>query len=234
MLKAFSWSAAAETPAIMAAWDAMDAYIDDMVDTRRRSLTADLISELIRAEDDGDRLGTDELRMLAAALLMGGTDTTRHQLAASLHVLCDHPDQWALLAEHPELAANAVEETIRHSPISFNTLRTALEDVELAGVMIPAGTLVIANTGAANRDPAVYDDPDRVDITREGARAILTFGGGMHYCLGANLARVELAQALNVMAQRMPNAHRTGPAPWRPLAGLSGPTTLPIEFDAGH
>ncbi len=123
---------------------------------------------------------------------------------------------------------------MRHSPIAVGSLRTALEDVDIAGVMIPAGTLVIANTAAANRDPAVYDDPDRLDITREGAPAMQTFGAGTHYCLGANLARLELAEALSVMARRMPNARRTGPAPWKPLTGVSGPAILPIEFDAGH
>ena len=234
IFKAFSWNAAAETPVILAAWDELDAYIDDMVARRRSALTEDLTSELIRAEDDGDRLTADELRMLVAGLLMAGTDTTRNQLAGSVHVLCDRPDQWALLAAHPELAASAAEETIRHSPIAFSALRIALHDVELAGVVIPAGTLVIVNTGAANRDPAVLDDPDRLDITRQGAPAIQTFGAGTHYCLGANLARRELAEALAVMARRMPNARRTGPAPWKPLSGMSGPTTLPIEFDAGH
>lgn len=114
------------------------------------------------------------------------------------------------------------------------TLRTAREDVEIAGVMIPAGTLVIANTAAANRDPAVYDDPDRLYITRQGAAAMQTFGAGMHYCLGANLARLELAEALAVMTRRMPNAHRTGPAPWKALTGISGPITLPIGFDPCH
>jgi cytochrome P450 len=137
-------------------------------------------------------------------------------------------------AERPELAAGAVEETMRHSPITFATFRAAIEDVELAGVRIPAGTMVIANTGAANRDPAVYTDPDVLDITRTGAPALLTFGGGMHYCLGAHLARLELAEALTVMTRRMPNARRTGPAPWKPLTGLSGPHTLPIEFDPGY
>ena len=234
IFKVFTWNAATNAPAILAAWDELDAYIDDMVARRRHTLTDDLISELIRAEDDGDRLTADELRMLAAGLLMAGTDTTRNQLAASVQVLSDHPDQWALLAEGPELATNAVEETMRHSPIAFSTLRTAIEDVELAGVMIPAGTLVIANTGAANRDPAVYDDPDRLDITRDGVPAMLTFGGGMHYCLGANLAKLELAEALTTMTRRMPNARRTGPAPWKPLTELSGPTTLPIEFESGH
>jgi cytochrome P450 len=231
IFKAFSWEVAAHQRTILAAWDELDAYIDDMVDQRRLALTDDLLSDLIRAEDDGDHLNSEELRMLVAGLLMAGTDTTRNQLAASVHVLCDHPDQWALLARHPELAANAVEETMRHSPIAGLTLRIALEDVEVAGLMIPAGTLVIANTAAANRDPAVYDDPDRLDITRVGAAPMQTFGAGMHYCLGANLARLELSEALTVMARRMPNARRTGPAPWKPLTAITGPATLPIEFD---
>ena len=234
IFKVFAWNVAAHERVILAAWEKLDAYIDGMVANRRQTLTDDLVSELIRAEDDGDHLSADELRMLVSGLLLAGTDTTRNQVAASVHVLCDHPDQWALLARHPELATNAVEETMRHSPIAGAALRTALEDVELAGVMIPAGTLVIANTAAANRDPAVYDDPDRLDITREGAPAMQTFGAGMHYCLGANLARLELAEALSVMTRRMPNARRTGPAPWKPLTGLSGPATLPIEFDTGH
>jgi cytochrome P450 len=231
IIKAFSWDAAAEAPAILTAWDALDAYLDDMLVRRRHTLTDDLISELIRAEDDGDRLGSDELRMLVAALLLGGTDTTRLQLGAAVHVLCDHPDQWALLGRRPELAVNAVEELIRHSPITLITLRTAVEDVDLAGVTIAAGTLVVVNTGAANRDPAVYDDPDRLDIRRVGAPAIQTFGAGMHYCLGANLARLELTEALAVITRRMPNARRTGAAPWKPLTALSGPISLPIAFD---
>ncbi len=224
IFKAFSWEAAAHQPAILAAWDELDAYIDDMVAQRRHALTDDLLSDLIRAEDGGDRLSADDLRMLAAGLLMAGTDTTRNQLAASVHVLCDHPEQWALLARQPELANNAVEETMRHSPIVAATLRTAREDVEIAGVMIPAGTLVIANTAAANRDPVMYDDPDRLDITREGAPPMQTFGAGMHYCLGSNLARLELAEALAVMARRMPNPHRTGPAPWKPLTESADPS----------
>src|ERR1700751_5559321 len=193
IFKVFSWNAAEGAPAILAAWDELDAYIDNMAAQRRRSLTDDLRSDLIRAEDDGDRLSTDELRMLVAGLLMAGLDTTRNQLAASVHVLCDHPDQWALLAHRPERANNAAEETMRHSPIAGLPLRIALEDVEIAGVMIPAGTLVVATPASANRDPAVYDDPDRLDIAREGG-PIQTFGAGMHYCLGANLARLELAE----------------------------------------
>jgi cytochrome P450 len=231
IFKVFSWNVANESDSILAAWEALDDYVDDMVADRRDALTDDLISELIRAEHGGDHLNVDELRRLVVGLLIAGTDTTRNQLAASVHVLCDHPDQWALLGQHPELAVNAVEETMRHSPIAWGTLRIALEDVELAGVIIPAGTLVVANTASANRDPAVYDNPDQLDITREGAPAMQTFGAGMHYCLGANLARLELAEALTVMTRHMPNARRTGPAPWKPLTALTGPTTLPIEFE---
>ena len=215
----------------MRAWQHLDSYIEELIARRRQSLGDDLISELIRAGDDGDRLTHDELVSLAAILLNAGTDTTRNQLAAAVQVLCAHPDQWALLAEHPELAPQAVDELIRHTPIVFASLRVAIEDVELGGVLIPARTIVVANTASANRDPAVYDEPDRLDITRAAPPALMTFGGGVHYCLGAHLARVELSAALRVITRRMPNARRTGPAPWRLPTELSGPTTLPIEFD---
>src|SRR5271166_7141739 len=218
---------------VMKAWGELDDYVDDMVAQRRHALTEDLLSDLIRAEDDGQRLDADELRMLAAGLLLAGTDTTRNRLAASVDVLCEHPDQWALLAEHPELAPSAVEETIRHSPIACGTLRVVTEDTDFAGVVFPAGTMVLVNTFAANRDTTVYDDPDRFDISRDAPPAVLTFGGGIHYCLGANLARLELAEALKILTRRMPDPSRTGPAPWKPMMGLSGPTTLPIAFSRG-
>jgi len=216
---------------VMRAWGQLDDYVDEMVARRRHSLTDDLLSDLIRAEDGGDRLNTAELRMLAGGLLLAGTDTTRNQVAASVQVLCEHPDQWSLLRQQPELAMRAVEETMRHSPIACGTLRLVVEDADVDGYLFPAGTMVLVNTAAANRDPAVYDDPGRVDITREGAPAILTFGGGVHYCLGANLARREIAEALNVLARRIQNPRIAGPAPWKPMVSLSGPKSLPIEFD---
>jgi len=230
IFKAFTLDIGDNEPVVMHAWGELDDYVDEMVARRRRSLTDDLLSDLIRAEDDGDRLNADELRMLAAGLLLAGTDTTRNQVAASVDVLCDHPDQWALLRERSELAPRAVEETMRHSPIVCAMLRTVVEDVELGGVVLPAGTLIVVNTFAANRDTAMYDNPGRFDITREGTPAILTFGGGAHYCLGANLARLELAEALKVLARRMPDPTRTGPVPWKPMMGMSGPKSLPIEF----
>jgi cytochrome P450 len=214
------------------AWDALDAYVDDMIEQRRHHLTDDLISELIRAEDGGDRLRRDELVRLAGGLLLAGTDTTRNQLASAVQVLCDHPSQWALLAENPALVPAAVEESIRHSPVAFNIPRTASTDIELGEFLIPQGTTVLANTAAANRDPAVYEDPGRFDITRQGVPPILSFGSGAHYCLGANLARLELVEALGVMTRRLHNPRRAGPAPWKPLVGVAGPATLPIEFDA--
>jgi len=216
--------------AIMRAWGELDVYVDGMVAARRDNLTDDLLSELIRAESEGERLNLDELRMLVAGFLMAGTDTTRNQLAASVQVLCEHPDQWAKLRDHPELAMQAVEETMRHSPAACIVPRAALEDAEFGGYLFPAGTFVFANTFAANRDPAIYTDAERFDIARKDVPAILTFGGGAHYCLGANLARRELAEALTVLTRRLPVTHRAGPAPWKSLLGMTGPTTLPIEF----
>ncbi len=203
-----------------------------MVADRRRSLTDDLLSDLIRAEDDGDRLSSDELRMLAAGILMAGTDTTRNQVAAAVDVFCDHPEQWELLAQRPELAMRAVEEVMRYYPVIFGAMRMATEDVELADVVIPAGTFVLVNTASANRDPDVYAEPDSFDITREGAAPMQTFGAGPHYCLGANLARRELAEALIIMSRRMRNLRLAEPAQWKPILGITGPAVLPIEFDA--
>ena len=231
--KLFDWNVANDGPAILAAWQQLDDYLENMVAERRHHLTDDLVSDLIRAEDDGDRLSHDELLMLAAALLVAGTDTTRNQLAAAVQALCDHPDQWALLAARPDLAPNAVHEAMRYYPIVFGTIRRAAEAVELHGVVIPAGTLVIANTAAANRDPAVYANPQRLDISRDDPPAMLTFGGGVHYCLGAHLARLELTEALRAITQHMPNPARTAPTPWKAMSGITGPTELAIEFEPG-
>jgi cytochrome P450 len=140
-------------------------------------------------------------------------------------LLCDYPDQWALL-DQLELVPHAVGEAMRYRPIGFALPRIATEYLELAGVRMPAGTIVFANTAAANRDPAAFSDPDRFDITRHNMVGTLSFGNGAHYCLGSHLARLELAQALTVMAQRMPNLRRTGPAPWSSMIGVVGPPTL--------
>ncbi|MCV7028570.1 cytochrome P450 [Mycobacterium sherrisii] len=233
IFKAFSFDTdiRALEPGVMRAWAELDDYVDGMVARRRHSLTDDLLSDLIRAEDDGDRLNAAELRMLAGGLLLAGTDTTRNQVGASVQVLCEHPEQRELLRANPELAMRAVEETMRHSPIACGTLRLVVDEAELDGYLFPAGTMVLVNTAAANRDPDVYAEPHRVDITREGVPPILTFGGGVHYCLGANLARRELAEALTVLSQRLVDPRIVGPVPWKPMVSLSGPTSVPLEFD---
>ena len=232
VFKAFTFPFSPDgVPEVLRAWGELDDYVDDMIARRRNTLTDDLLSDLIRAEHGGDRLTGDELRMLAAALLLAGTDTTRNQVAASIGVLCDNPQQWDLLRENPDLAMSAINESVRHSSISNALVRTVTEDVDFAGYLFPAGTMVVANTAAANRDPEIYDDPDRLDITRQDLPPLLTFGAGVHFCLGANLARLELAEALKVVTQRISNPRRTGPAPWKPVLGLSGPTSLPIAYD---
>jgi cytochrome P450 len=232
ILKMLGTTVADDQDDIMRAFDELDAYVDVMVSQRRTTLTDDLISELIRAEEEGDRLTHDELLTMAGGLLIAGTDTTRNQLAAAIDVLCDHPDQWELLAQHPELAPGAVEELVRYNPIGFGTVRVAEQDADIAGYPISAGTTVMVNTASANRDPAVFDEPERLDITRTGAPSTLTFGGGVHYCLGTNLARVELVEALTLITSRISNPRRAGDAPWKPLnGGITGPATLPIEFD---
>jgi cytochrome P450 len=231
IFKVFNWNVAEDEPVIMRAWLQLEDYIDDMVEQRRRHLTDDLLSDLIRAEEDGDRLTGEELRLLVAGLFAAGTDTTRNQLAASVQVLCEHPDQWALLGAHPELAPRVVEETMRHAPVVFAALRAAKEDVELGGVVIPADTLIVVNTAAANRDPVAFENPDAFDVTRASGPAMLTFGGGIHYCLGVHLARLELAEALAAMTLRMPKPRIIGEVPWKPITGVTGPTRLAIEFD---
>ncbi len=227
----FDCDLAAEEPVVLEAWSQFDDYIDEMISQRRTCLTDDLLSELIRIEDAGDRLNAAELRMLAFSILVAGTDTTRSQLAASMQVLCDHPDQWALLRQQPELAMRAVEETMRHSPSMCSTVRSAADDVTIGEYTFPAGVFILVNTYAANRDSTIYDDPARFDITRDDPPPILTFGGGVHYCLGANLARLELAEALKILSRRFPNPRRAETVPWKPLLGLSGPTSLQMEFD---
>lgn len=230
--KMFEFNLATDGPCILQAWQQLDTYLERMVASRRHELTDDLISDLIRAEDDGTALDHDELLALAVALLGAGTDTTRNQLGAAIDVFCDHPDQWALLGMQPELAPKAVDEVMRYYPIGFSLPRVATEDVELAGVPIAGGALVFVNTAAANRDPAAFPEPDWFDITRENTSTIMTFGNGAHYCLGSHLARLELTEALTVMAQRMPGLRRTGPSPWPSMLGVTGPRTLPVAFDS--
>lgn len=222
----------ADAGRIRAASDELDEYTRSLIEQRRTEPADDLLSELIAAEEAGDRLSTDELVMMAEAVLMAGTDTTRNQLACAVALFTDHPDQWALLARRPELAPQAVEETMRLLGAVRGTARFASEDIEYRDVLFPAGTLVATSLAAANVDPAVFSGPHTFDITREpSSYAQMTFGSGTHFCLGASLARAELQEALPLLATRMPDLHLDGPIEWKPpTVGIWGPARLPLAF----
>ena len=232
IFRIFNGDFANDAPAIRTAAAELDDYVRAMVGERRSRPADDLLSDLIAAEEAGDRLSTDELVMMTEAVLMAGTDTTRNQLACSVALFAEHPDQWALLAERPDLAPRAVEESMRYLGAVRGTARFASEDVEYRDVLFPAGTLVATSLAAANFDPALWPQPRRFDITREASSSPqMTFGSGIHYCLGASLARAELQEALTVLAARLPELALDRPVQWKPPnVGIWGPARLPITF----
>ncbi|WP_338090934.1 cytochrome P450 [Planosporangium thailandense] len=205
-------------------------YVDGLIAQRRADPRADLLSALVAAEESGDRLSTEELRNLAVGLVFAAHDTTRNQLAQAMVVFAAHPEQWRRLGERPELAARAAEEVMRWAPTDPVIPRFALEDVELHGVDIPAGTFVPVCIQAAHRDPRVFPGGSRFDISRQREAAQLAFGGGPHFCIGAATARVEIAEALRVLTERFDPPEITGPVDWRPPSALYGPERLPLRF----
>ena len=206
-------------------------YIRQLIGERRSAPRGDLLSALIAAEEAGDKLSTEELESMAIAVLIAGTDTTRNQLACTVALFTEHPDQWTLLAERPELAPRAVEESMRLLGAIGGTSRFASEDVEFKGVVFPKDTAISASFVAANRDEHVFADPETFDITRESASPHLTFGSGIHYCLGAWLARAELQEALPILARRLPDLTVDGAIEWKPnTVGIWGPARLPLAF----
>ncbi len=209
----------------------LNAYLDELIAARQADPQDDLVTELIQASDAGDRLNEVELRAMIGGLLFAGYDTTRNQLGHGLVLFAQHPEQWALLAERPDLASGAVHEVMRMSSVADGTIRIAAEDVEVDGWRVPAGTVVMLVIRAANHDPEAFDDPDRFDITRVPTLQHLSFGGGPHYCLGANLARAEMEEAFVLMAQRMRNVRLDGGVEWRTDTGIKGPSRLPLAFD---
>jgi cytochrome P450 len=222
-----------DLPLIEQAGTELTAYVSDMIADRRAHPRADLLSDLVAIEEEGDRLSTEEMAMLAQAVLMAGTDTTRNQLACSVALFAEHPAQWELLAQRPDVAPRAVEESMRYLGAVRATVRFASEDVVYRDVLFPQGTIVSTSLAGANRDPEVWEEPDEFDITQERGAVQMTFGSGIHFCLGAALARAELQEALPLLAQRMPNLACTGPVEWKPANfGIWGPAKLPIRFDA--
>jgi cytochrome P450 len=231
LLRIFNFNFAEDLPLIMAAQDEMGAYVAELIARRRDTPADDLLTDLIAAHDQGDRLDDEELVSMATAVLVGGTDTTRNQLACSVALFTKHPDQWALLAERPELAPRAVEETMRLMGAVRGTARFASEDIEYRGIVFPKDTFISPSFVSANTDESVFDRPEEFDITRDEAKPHLTFGSGIHHCLGAWLARAELQEALPLLAQRMPDLEIDGAIEWKPFTtGIWGPARLPLRF----
>jgi len=226
-----SYSVAEHAAAIDAARSDLYAATDWLCASRRLRPGDDLISRLVAAADDGDRLTTQELRSMVFGLVVGGQDSTRNQLGLAMILFARHPDQWALLARRPDLAARATEEVMRLSPASPFVWRKAAEDLVWRDLAIPEGTPIWLAVGAAHRDEATFGpDAARFDITAERPPQ-LAFGHGVHYCLGAALARAEIAEALPILAARLPDLELAGPPVLRPeIAGFTGPDVLPIRF----
>ena len=231
IFKIFNGNLAEDLPDIEAAAAALADYIGALVEERRSSPGDDLLSDLIAVEAEGDRLDTPDLCMLAEAVLMAGTDTTRNQLGCLMAVLATQPDRWAELRDDRGLVPRAIEESLRFLGAVRLTVRVASEDVEYRGVTFPAGTFVTTHLAAANRDPAVFVDPDELDFHSTRPVEQMTFGSGIHRCLGAALARAELQTSLEVLLDSFATVALDGPVLWKPPSfGIWGPASLPLAF----
>ena len=208
----------------------LTAYLRQIVAARRRTPRDDIISALLVAEDGGERLSEQELLATCVLLLLAGHETTVNLIGNGTLALLTHLDQWDRLRQEPSFIPGAIEELLRYeSPVQM-TFRNAFADVELGGKTIRRGDLVGLVLGAANRDPAHYPNPDRLDVARTVGRAA-TFGMGIHFCLGAGLARLEGEVAFEALLLRMPELRLAMDAPeWRPDVALRGLKALPVSF----
>jgi cytochrome P450 len=203
-------------------------YVTDLLAQRKARPAGDLISELLQAEEQGDKLSHDECVNLVLNVLAGGVDTTQSQLSHAMRLFAEHPAQWELLGEHPQRHAQAaVQEVLRFEPVVPFTARIVLEDVEHRGVVFPAGTIVAVCAERANRE----QDGEAFDITAERDPKLFTFGAGAHFCLGANLARAELEEALTFLAPRMPGLAVDGEPHLGGVEGIYGIESLPLRWD---
>jgi cytochrome P450 len=203
-------------------------YLADLVAQRRRRPSGDLISALIAAGEVGDRLSEDELITMSGLLFAAGFETTSNLLANGLAALLAHPQQLRLLRERPDLGQAAVEELVRFdSPVQLIT-RVVADPVELGGTEVAEGERVVAYLGAGNRDPERFADPDELRLDRAD-NAPLSFGGGIHYCLGAPLARLEAQVALPALARRFPRLALAGAPEHRDSLSIKGFSRLPVD-----
>ena len=220
------------TPDISAAADrATEAFIDyftHLVAERRVHPQQDLLSGLIAAEEEGDKLDEDELLATVILLFSAGHETTMNLIGNRMLALLRNPDQLTKLQADPSLIETAVEEFLRYDGSVQVTARVALEDIELGGQTIRKNQQSLLLLGAANHDPAHFPDPDRLDIARQD-NTQLTFSHGIHHCLGAPLARVEAQLPINTLLRRMPNIHlATQELEWRDMLTLRGLKALPV------
>ncbi len=204
-------------------------YVTAMVEERRARRSDDLLSALIEAEEAGDRLSPEELVAMVVQLIFAGHETTQNLLANGMYRLLQHPKQLSLLRADPARIAPAIEEMLRYDPPIIFTSRIATADVELAGVPVAAGQLVMLNLTAGNHDPARFPDPARFDVTRPDVRH-LSFGYGTHFCLGANLARVEAEIAFTTLLRRYRSLEEVSDSDWTTFTPLRGRQRLDLTL----
>ncbi|KOG46899.1 cytochrome P450 [Streptomyces decoyicus] len=232
------WSdAALSTSSLTAAeFDAnlaeLRSYMAQLIDEHRRAPQDDLMTALIDARDVDDRLSELELVDLCVGVLVAGHETTATQIPNFVLALLDHPGQLALLRAQPELINGAVEELLRFVPLGSGASqpRYATEDVEVGGTLVRAGTPVLVAVGAANRDALRFDSPGTLDISRGGNNQHLGFGHGVHHCLGAPLARLELQEALIALITRFPELRLAGDVVWKSQMLVRGPRVMPVGW----
>ncbi len=212
------------------AGEALTAYFRKVADERRAEPRDDLLSTLLAAEEEGDRLTLDEVFRTCVLLLVAGNETTTNLIGNALLALLRNPDQMKLLRDDPSLMENAIEELLRYDSPVQATVRIALEDFEMRGHPIQKGQQVFLLLGAANRDPEKYVDPERLDVTRRDV-SHLSFGHGVHFCLGSRLARLEARLALTALLQRFPELRLATDEPeWGDNIILRGLRSLPVTW----
>jgi cytochrome P450 len=216
---------------VEAALDELDRYVRDLIANRRAQHDPgnDLLAELLGAEENGDRLSTDEIVWLVENLLFAGHDTTRGAIATTLALLSAHPDQIEQLRQGTATVDNAVEEVLRYEAITFATSRSAGRAVEVGGMRLDEGTPLMFCLPALSRDPRRWSDPDRFDVTRPDPKPP-TFGAGVHYCLGAALARVELQEVLAAVLRNTASFTITEEPKWVPFAFIRRYERLLVDF----
>jgi pimeloyl-[acyl-carrier protein] synthase len=210
--------------------DALKEYFRSLIAVRRKHPQPDLLSGLIAAEEQGDKLSEAELLSTCVLILIAGHETTVNLIGNGLLALLGNPDQLRALASDPSLIQTGIEELLRYDGPVQRTSRMTMADVEIGGKKIAKDSVVVAAIGAANRDPAYFADPERLDVARKDNRHI-AFGFGIHFCLGASLARIEGQVAIGTLLRRMPALKLVSDTPeWRESSVLRGLKTLPVTF----